>query len=118
MEIKIIVSDKGKSKTIELKSPEADKLIGLKIGDEVNGELIGIKGKLIITGGSDKDGFPMVEWLEGTKRTKVLLDSKPGFKPKERGQRKRKSVRGNTIADDIAQINMKLISEGEENKTA
>ena len=118
MEVKIIVSDKGKAQKIELKSPDADKLIGLKIGDKINGELIGLKGKeLIITGGSDKEGFPMVEWLEGTRRSKILMDSSPGFHPKERGQRKRKSIRGNTISEDISQINMKVV-EGEKNKTA
>ena len=115
MEVKIVVSEKGKSKTFELKSPDAEKLIGLKIGDTFNGELIGLAGKkLKITGGSDKDGFPMVDYLEGTKRYKILLSEGPGFKPKRKGERRRKSVRGDTIDEDIAQLNVIVL--GEKNK--
>ena len=115
MEVKIIISENGKSKTIELKSPDTDKLIGLKIGDTFNGELVGLAGKkLKITGGSDKDGFPMVDYLEGTRRYKLLLSEGPGFKPKRNGERRRKSVRGNTIDEDIAQLNVMVL--GEKNK--
>ena len=115
MEVKIVVSENGKSKTFELKSPDAEKLIGLKIGDTFNGELIGLAGKkLKITGGSDKDGFPMVNYLEGTRRYKMLLSEGPGFKPKRKGERRRKSIRGDTIDEDIAQLNVIVL--GEKNK--
>jgi small subunit ribosomal protein S6e len=76
---------------------------------------------LQITGGSDKDGFPMRPDLDGVVRKKALLTKGVGFrgikkirkvKYKVRGMRKRKYIRGNTISDSIVQINFKII-EGE-----
>ena len=79
-----------------------DSLIGKKIGDEVDGNFLGLNGyKLKITGGTDKDGFPMIPSLNGTVRKKVLLSKPPGFHPTKKGERRRKTVRGNTISFDI-----------------
>lgn len=108
---KVVVSHKDKSYQIET---DTDKLIGLKIGDEFDGSIIGLPGyKLKITGGSDKDGFPMRKDIEGSRRVKVLLSSGPGFKPRRKGERRRKSVRGNTISEDIVQVNTVVVKEGE-----
>jgi small subunit ribosomal protein S6e len=88
-------------------------LIGLKIGDKFDGSLMGLSGfTLQITGGSDKDGFPMRYDLAGISRKKALLTSGPGFRPTVKGLRRRKYIRGNTISADIIQINCKII-EGE-----
>jgi small subunit ribosomal protein S6e len=88
-------------------------LIGLKIGDNFDGSLIGLSGfTLQITGGSDKDGFPMRSDLTGTARKKALLTKGPGFRPTVKGLRRRKYIRGNTISTDIIQVNCKVI-EGE-----
>jgi small subunit ribosomal protein S6e len=35
----------------------------------------------------------------------VLLSQGPGFRPKEDGERRRKLIRGDTISEDIVQIN-------------
>ena len=124
MEVKIVMSDPrtGRAKQVEIKSPESEVFIGKKIGDKINGELIGMAGyEFEITGGSDKDGFPMRKDIAGTRRQKMLLSEGPGFNPKERGHRERKSVRGNTIDEDIIQINLKILNgpelkaEGENN---
>ena len=45
----------------------------------------------------------------GTARRRILLSEGLGFKPKDSGKRKKKSIRGNTINPDIVQINMKVI---------
>lgn len=83
--------------------------IGLKIGDEIGGEIVGLKGvKLVITGGSDISGFPMLPFISGPVKKRVLLSGPPGFHPREKGERRRKTVRGNTIAPDIVQINTKI----------
>ncbi|MCC6040763.1 MAG: 30S ribosomal protein S6e [Desulfurococcaceae archaeon] len=83
--------------------------IGLKIGDEVDGSILGLKGvKLIITGGSDISGFPMRPDIAGPLKKRALLPDPPGFHPREDGERRRKMVRGNTIAPDIVQINTKI----------
>ena len=114
-EFKLVISDPQTKKAyqIELKSPDADRLIGKKLGDIIKGEAINLAGfEFKITGGSDKQGFPMRVDVMGTKRIKTLLSKGPGIKPKLKGERKRKSVRGNQIADDIAQINMKVVKSG------
>jgi small subunit ribosomal protein S6e len=113
---KIVISDPTtrKSYQLELEQSKALALIGKKIGEEFNGDLIGLPGyTLKITGGTDKDGFPMHPSVEGAIRKKVLLSEPPGFHPRKKGERRRKTVRGNTISEDIAQINVKVVKKGE-----
>ena len=110
----IVVSD---PKTRKAYSVNVDKpvFLGKKIGDTVELGVIGLDGyKAVITGGSDKDGFPMKPSLPGTARKKVLLGSGVGYRPDERGIRKRKRVRGNVIAEDIHQVNLKIVEYGKE----
>ncbi|MCK4348182.1 MAG: 30S ribosomal protein S6e, partial [Thermoplasmatales archaeon] len=83
--------------------------IGKKIGDEVDGIFISLPGyKLKVTGGTDKNGFAMRSDFPGVGRRRILLSKSQGFRPKESGLRKKKSVKGNTINQDIVQINMKV----------
>jgi small subunit ribosomal protein S6e len=92
---------------------EAPSIIGLKVGDNFDGSMLGLGGfSLQICGGSDKEGFPMRPEIPGSNRKKVLLSDAPGFHPTKEGQRKRKYVRGNQISDSIFQVNCK-ITEGE-----
>ncbi|MCD6466143.1 30S ribosomal protein S6e [Candidatus Bathyarchaeota archaeon] len=115
---KIVVSDpaSGKAKTIEVEGDKATPLIGRKIGDVVDGAIVGMPGKkLLITGGSDKDGFPMRPDVHGGVKMRVLLSGGAGFKPKNKGERRRKTVRGNTITEDIVQINVKIV-EGDKTR--
>ncbi len=112
VEFKVVVNDtkNGKSHNIQVSGHHANSLIGKKISDEVDGIFVSLPGyKLQITGGTDKDGFPMRKDLPGTTRRRLLLSEGLGFKPKESGKRKKKAVRGNTINQDIVQINMKVI---------
>jgi small subunit ribosomal protein S6e len=51
--------------------------------------------------------------VKGPGRKRVLLSSPPGFHPKLKGQRKRKTVRGDTISEDIVQVNCKVVKKGE-----
>ncbi|RLJ09570.1 MAG: 30S ribosomal protein S6e [Candidatus Aenigmatarchaeota archaeon] len=115
LNFKIVVSDpktrRAYQKEVEQKQSG---LIGKKIGERFSGDSIGLPGyELEITGGSDRDGFPMRRDVEGTARKKILLSSGPGFHPKKKGQRKRKSIRGNTISTDISQINVKVVKYGQ-----
>jgi len=92
---------------------EAPSIIGLKIRDKFDGSMLGLNGfTLEITGGSDKEGFPMRPEVPGSNRKKILLSDAPGFHPTKEGQRKRKYVRGNQISDSSFQVNCK-ITEGE-----
>jgi small subunit ribosomal protein S6e len=121
MAFKIVVSEPKVRRAWQVEK-DVPSLIGKKIGDKVDGSLIGLAGfTLQITGGSDKDGFPMRPDLDGIVRKKALLTKGVGFrgtkkirkvKYKVEGMRKRKYIRGNTISDSIVQINFKIL-EGE-----
>ena len=121
MAFKIVISEPKSRKAWQIEK-EAPSLIGKKIGEKFDGSTIGLSGfTLQITGGSDKDGFPMRQDLEGVLRKKALLTKGVGFsgtkkirkvKYKVNGMRKRKYIRGNTISDSIIQINCKVL-EGE-----
>ena len=111
VEFKVVVNDikNGKSHQVQVSGHHANSLIGKTIGDEVDGIFISLPGyKLKVTGGTDKNGFTMRKDFPGVGRRRLLLSKSQGFRPKERGLRKKKSVRGNTINQDIVQINMKV----------
>ncbi len=113
---RLVISEDDKSYQIEVEGDQAKSLVGYKIGDEFDGSIVGLKGyKLKITGGSDKNGFPMKKDIEGPRRIRSLLSGGVGFKPKIRGQRRRKTLRGNTISEDIVQINTIITKKGEGN---
>ena len=112
---KIVISDPKARKAYqkELDQGQAG-LLGKKIGEKFSGNHLGLAGfELEITGGSDKEGFPMRRDVEGPGRKKILLSHGSGFHPVSRGRRKRKSIRGNTISPSVSQINVKIISYGQ-----
>ncbi|MEM5799302.1 MAG: 30S ribosomal protein S6e [Candidatus Aenigmatarchaeota archaeon] len=114
-DFKFVVSDPKTKKSYQLtiSQDKAYTLIGKKIKDKFDGSIIGLSGyELEITGGTDKDGFPMLPSIQGPVRKKIILSGRPGFKPRLKGQRKRKTVRGNTISADITQINTKIVKYG------
>jgi small subunit ribosomal protein S6e len=111
---KVIISDQetGTSKAVELEEARALPLIGKKIGDVIDGSIVDLPGhKMQIMGGSDKDGFPMRPNVHGGVRRKVVLSGGVGFNPESEGARRRKTIRGNVITDEIVQINMKIIEK-------
>ena len=106
---KLTISDKkGKSQTKELKDNEANALLGLQIGQETDGAIVGLGGKLKITGGSDKSGVPMRADVHGGSRKYVLLTKGVGLQDATKGERVRKLIRGNTISEETYQINCKF----------
>ena len=109
---KLTISDKtGKSISKEVKEADANPLLGLEIPAEADASIVGLSGKLTITGGSDKSGVPMRSDVHGLARKYVLLTKGVGLKDTEKGLRKRKLVRGNTISDEIYQLNCKFDGE-------
>ncbi|MDX1441174.1 MAG: S6e family ribosomal protein [Nitrosopumilaceae archaeon] len=109
---KLTVSDiKGKSVTKELKDSDANPLLGLELGKETDAAIVGLKGKLKITGGSDKSGVPMRDDIHGAARKRILLSKGVGLQDAEYGQRVRKLMRGNTISEEIYQVNCKYDGE-------
>lgn len=114
--MKLVISDPktGRSYQTEITKEKETALVGLKIGDALDGAAVGAAGyKLLIRGGSDKDGFPMRNDLRGGRKARLLLSTGIGFRSQRKGERKKKSVRGNLITDQIVQVNTKVTEAGE-----
>jgi small subunit ribosomal protein S6e len=108
----IISSADGKSKVVELDVAKIRPLIGKKIGDIIDGSLVGLEGyRLRITGGTDYSGFPMRSDIHGGAKKGIVLSGGVGFHPKKKGERKRRYVRGNTVTDEIVQLNLVIAEE-------
>lgn len=116
MEFRVVISDPktGKAYQKTVTGANANRLIGKQIGDVISGTILDLPPdyEVQITGGSDKDGFPMRKDVPGAGRKKVLLSGGVGFRPKERGLRKRKIVRGRVISKETLQINLKIVKHG------
>jgi small subunit ribosomal protein S6e len=110
--LKLTISDiKGKSVSKELKDSDANPLLGLQLGSEADASIVGLTGKLKLTGGSDKSGVPMRTDIHGATRKRVLLVKGVGLQDVEYGQRKRKLMRGNMVSEEIYQLNCKFDGE-------
>ena len=106
---KLTISDvKGKSITKELKDSEANPLLGLQLGNETDASIVGLNGKLKLTGGSDKSGVPMRNDIHGAARKYILLSKGVGLQEAESGQRVRKLMRGNIVSEEIYQVNCRF----------
>lgn len=115
-EFKAVIGDPktGRSYSTIVSDQHATALLGKRIGDELDGIFFGIPGyKVRITGGTDFSGFPMRRDLQGPQKKRILVSKGLGFKPKIKGQRKKKTFRGNTISADITQINVVITQYGQ-----
>jgi small subunit ribosomal protein S6e len=109
---KVIVSDPqaGTSKVVEIEEARAAPFIGRRLGETIDGSAVDLPAHTVqILGGSDKDGVPMLGNVHGGVRRRVVLSGGTGFSAKKKGERRRKTVRGNIITDEIVQINMKIV---------
>ncbi|HIH01825.1 TPA: 30S ribosomal protein S6e [Thermoplasmata archaeon] len=114
-EFRAVINDTkdGKSYQTPVSGHHANSLIGKRIGDVIDGIFVGLPGyKLTITGGSDKDGFPLRKDLPGPRRKKLLVSKSIGFRAKEGGLRRKKNFRGNTVSPDTVQVNLKVTQHG------
>ena len=50
--------------------------------------------------------------ISGPRRIRTLVSGGVGYKPTTSGEKRRKTIRGNTISDDIVQINTIVLSRG------
>ena len=122
---KIVIGTKeGKCLQRDLTDQEFDSLHRKVIGETISGETLGYTGyEFVITGGSDKCGFPMRKGIQ-LPRKKILIGAGVGFIGKKRRLRKkpkrkkqlgllrRRTVSGEMITKIIHQVNMKAIKEG------
>lgn len=88
-----------------------------KIAQEVQGDSFGDEWKgyiFRITGGNDKQGFPMKQGVLLPSRVRLLLaDGHSCYRPRRSGERKRKSVRGCIVGPDIAVLSLVIVKQGE-----
>ena len=113
----VISSPDGSGKTVNVEGARAQPLIGRRVGEILDGAIAGVDGNLLITGGSDKDGFPVRRDVHGGARRAIILSGGAGFHPTRKGERRRKAVCGNVITDNLIQINMKVIPKPAGNAT-
>jgi small subunit ribosomal protein S6e len=88
-----------------------------RISQEVTGDNLGdeFKGYIFkITGGNDKQGFPMKQGVLTATRVRLLLKKGHScYRPRRTGERKRKSVRGCIVAPDIRVLHLVIVKKGE-----
>lgn len=88
-----------------------------RISQEVPGDSIGdeFKGYIFrITGGNDKQGFPMMQGVLTNQRVRLLFSKgMPCFRPRRTGERKRKSVRGCIVSSEITVLSLSIVKKGE-----
>ncbi|EAN77347.1 40S ribosomal protein S6, putative [Trypanosoma brucei brucei TREU927] len=91
-----------------------------RLGNEVDGVIFGepFKGYTFkLQGGSDKEGFPMVQGVMAPSRVSLLVKrGAVGFNTFRgyQGERRRKSLRGCILASDIAVLNVIVVRVGEQ----
>ena len=68
-----------------------------------------------ISGGNDKQGFPMKQGVLTNTRVRLLLrEGVSCFRARRVGERKRKSVRGCIVGQDLAVLNLVILKKGEQ----
>jgi small subunit ribosomal protein S6e len=120
VDFKIVIGTKdGKTHQKEIKSPESDNLLKRRINETISGNLIGFDGyEFLITGGSDKCGFPMRKGIQEPRKRITVKGKTVGFsgknrnKNKQKGLIKKKTVCGEMVTKIIHQINLKVVKTG------
>ncbi|XP_033109506.1 40S ribosomal protein S6-like [Anneissia japonica] len=78
------------------------------LGDEWKGYVVRIGG------GNDKQGFPMKQGVLSAGRVRLLLKKGQScYRPRRKGERKRKSVRGCIVDSNLSVLNLVIIKKGE-----
>nr|ABC70109.1 30S ribosomal protein S6E [Haloquadratum walsbyi] len=112
-EFKVVVSDEtGHTRQFEVDEQDANRFLGRNLGNEVDGNAVGLDGATLeLTGGSDDAGRPMREDVSGSDLKELLLEGGVGYEPTRDGERKRITVRGRQVSDETAQVNAAVVGE-------
>jgi len=91
--------------------------IDKRMSSEVEGDSLGdeFKGYIFkISGGNDKQGFPMKQGVLTHTRVRLLLSKGHScYRERRPGERKRKSVRGCIVSADLSVLNLVVVKKGE-----
>ena len=107
--MKVNVSNPKVGRTVqkEVTADQVGLLVGRKIGQEIDLGPLGFSGaKGVIRGGSDAQGFPMRPEIQGPVRKRLVIGKGVGLRNAKHGEKKKKTVRGNAVSDQTAQINI------------
>ncbi|KAL4227360.1 40S ribosomal protein S6 [Mactra antiquata] len=89
-----------------------------RISAEVSADCLGDEWKgyiLRITGGNDKQGFPMKQGVLTNGRVKLLLSKGHScYRQRRKGERKRKSVRGCIVDANLSVLALSIVKKGEQ----
>merc|ERR1711998_65316 len=86
----------------------AQEVAGDALGDEFKGY------RFRISGGNDKQGFPMMQGVLTPDRVRLLLrKGSKCYRQRRTGEMKRKSVRGCIVSQDLSVINLVLVKKGD-----
>lgn len=89
-----------------------------RMGQVVSGDCLGeeFKGyEFRISGGNDKQGFPMMQGVLTNGRARLLLKKGSGcYRPRRTGERKRKSVRGCIVDANLSVLALNIVKKGEQ----
>ncbi|ACI65553.1 predicted protein [Phaeodactylum tricornutum CCAP 1055/1] len=117
MKINIACPSTGMQKVIEIDDERRlQNLYDRRMAQEIDGTILGdeFEGYILrISGGNDKQGFPMRQGV--LTNTRVSLLCKKGhkaYRQRRAGERKRKSVRGCVVGADIAVLNLVITQIG------
>ncbi|KAL6245606.1 40S ribosomal protein S6 [Rhinocladiella similis] len=118
MKLNVSYPANGSQKLIEVEDERKLRVfMDKRMGNEVPADSLGDewKGYIVrITGGNDKQGFPMKQGVMLPTRVQLLLsDGHSCYRPRRSGERKRKSVRGCIVAQDLSVLALSIVKQGE-----
>jgi small subunit ribosomal protein S6e len=118
MKFNISNPETGQQKTIEVDDENRTRVFfDRHMGHEVEGEPLGdeFKGYIFrISGGNDKQGFPMKQGVLCNHRVRLLLSKgMTCYRERRKGHRFRKSVRGCIVSHDISILHLTIVNKGE-----
>merc|ERR1712174_150687 len=117
MKINIANPATGQQKTFEIDDEHKVKhFYEKRISHEVPADPLGdeFKGYVLrITGGEDKQGFSMKQGVLCTGRVRLLLkEGHSGYRAGRKGERKRKSVRGCIVDQNMGVLSCVIVKKG------
>jgi len=118
MKFNISYPANGTNKCIEISDQaKLNSIFNLRISSEITGETLDsqFEGYIFkIMGGNDKQGFTMKQGVLTNTRVRLLLAKGHScYRPRRKGERKRKSVRGCQVGPDIAVLHLTVLKKGE-----
>merc|ERR1711872_23285 len=119
MKLNIANPGTGQQKVFEVEDDKKLKnLFDKRMSHEVEGDFLGPEWKgyiLRITGGNDKQGFPMKQGVLVSGRVKLLLGANTScYRPRRAGVRHRRSVHGCIVSHNISVLSMCVVKKGDE----